>query len=244
MKKGNHCFQDVVSNIFLEGRSPTARRILTLSDTLFAFIVRTIHSFCLALTVADLTDTLGDLIRRVLAYKTNFCFQHSGTMFCQLWWARIQRTMLAARRTVRTSTWTSSSRRKSSPSIFIAWTVTTSCTIRTFAGRVPASLSTLTSGAVFARCCTTTGRRNFTRTWTSGGEATGYARLHRGVNTTRSEQETRKILEAADVHSDSLQTRCQTNRLDMHELGCVGEHACAGFHRIAEQYASFCRFSD
>lgn len=108
----------------------------------------------------------------------------AGTMSCRSWWGPIRRITRIARRTAPTSTWTSSSRRRSSPSTCIGWTATTICTTRTFAGRAPASSSIRTSGAGCAPCCTTTVRRNITRTWTSGGEGTGCARPTRGGNTT------------------------------------------------------------
>lgn len=92
--------------------------------------------------------------------------------------------MRVARRTVPTSMWTSSSRRRSSPSTCIDWIATTSCTTRTFAGRAPASSSIHISGAGCAPCCTTAARRSTTRTWTNGGGERAYARLTRGASTT------------------------------------------------------------
>ena len=57
LNKDDRYFQNVVSNIFLEDRSPTAR----LSDTLFAFIVRAIQFLS--------WQTRQVLIRRVFAYR-------------------------------------------------------------------------------------------------------------------------------------------------------------------------------
>lgn len=110
--------------------------------------------------------------------------ENTGTTSCRLWWAPTRQTTLKVRRIAPTSTWTSSSHRRSWPSTCTDWTATTSCTTRTSAGRAPASSSIRIFGAVCVRCYTTSVRLSTIRTWTSGGEARGFARLARGASTT------------------------------------------------------------
>lgn len=136
------------------------------------------------------------------APKLSFLLQYflfTDTTCCPSWWVPIQRITHAARRIVPTSTWTSSSRRRSSQSTCIGWTATMTCTTRTFAGRAPASSSTRFSGAGCAPCCTTTVCPSITRTWTSGGEARVFARLIRGARTT---SRVRRVSETPEEESE------------------------------------------
>jgi len=142
---------------------------------------------------------LSFLSRQKLSFLSRVYFFSSDTTCCPSWWAPIRQITPAARRIVPTSTWTSSSRRRSSPSTCIDWTATTICTTRTFAGRAPANSSTRTSGVECAPCCTTIVCPSIIRTWTSGGEARVFARLIRGASTS---SRVRRVSETPEEESE------------------------------------------
>lgn len=105
-------------------------------------------------------------------------FVFADTTYFRSWWAVVGKTMSALRPDGRTCTWTTTSRQKNWPNTCVNWTRTTSSTTNTSGGRAPVSLSTQSSSAGCARCCTMTARQpNTTGTSTTGGVARACATM-------------------------------------------------------------------
>ena len=89
-------------------------------------------------------DTLQNLVN-------DFCTEMTWSPSC---WVHQETTTWRCLRLDRSSTSTTSQVLESWPTIFVYSTETRRCTTSTFAGRVPVSTSTTSTGVVSAPCCT------------------------------------------------------------------------------------------